>query len=159
MNLFQSIGKFIRKLFRASHDVIESAVVPAMKIIDVVRAVLENPAIDFITALTKTDKDNQLVTAARRWLPEIAEAWGIVRDARTKTIEEVLSGIMNHLNGLPEITRHRLYREIAAELAECLSDGELTVSESIVVVQLYFDEKYRESEERAGVYELVRSAA
>lgn len=159
MTIFQKIGKFFNKIFRRSHEIIESAVEPAMKVIDLLRIVINNPAVDFLTALTKTDLDDRIVEGVRRWLPEVAEAWGLVVDARNKTIGEILIVLMNYLNGLPEVTKNRLYREFAAQLAELMADGKLSYADAIVLVQLYFNEKYKVSEARTAVYALMEEAA
>lgn len=116
----------------------------AIKVTDIVKSVIENPAIEWAIALTPNKKDDELLKKAKEIVPQIAVKVGIamnivsIADSETDqniAFAKVLEFVSNQL---PEEGRAIFYRELSGAIAESLSDGNMSGGEAVAIVQLIF---------------------
>lgn len=116
----------------------------AIKVTDIVKSVIENPAIEWAIALTPNKKDDELLKKAKEIVPQIAVKVGIAMNIvsfadaetdQTVAFSKVLEFVSNQL---PEEGRAIFYRELSGAVAESLSDGNMSGGEAVAIVQLIF---------------------
>jgi translation initiation factor IF-2 len=116
----------------------------AVNATNIIKKLVENPALSFVVELTPTKKDDALLAKAKELIPgisiKVALAMAIIKEAeanedRTIAMGIILDRVSNHL---PNEGKAIFYREISGALAEYLSDGELTTAEAVAIAQLVF---------------------
>jgi hypothetical protein len=140
--LFEKIKLALSKAFGAFLGILIKNADAAVKVVDIVKTIIENPAIDWVVALTPTKKDDELLKKAKEITPKImaqvAFYMGIV-DAITleQDPEKAASIVFNLISDkIPNEGRGIFYRELSAEIGKALSDGEIDNAEIGAIVQL-----------------------
>jgi len=116
----------------------------AIKVTNIVKDFIENPAVDLVVALTPNKKDDVLLARAKVLVPkilvQIGMAMAIVQKAEAESDPEVAySVVLSYISTkLPEDGKAIFYRELSGRVAQALSDGNMSVAESIGLVQLIF---------------------
>lgn len=116
----------------------------AVKVTNIVKGVIENPAIDMVVALTPTKKDDELLRKAKQILPNVAVKIGIAMNVVSIAEAEAdqaiaFSKVLDYVsNQLPDEGKAIFYRELSGAIAESLSDGNISGGEAIAIVQLIF---------------------
>jgi hypothetical protein len=116
----------------------------AIKVTNIVKAVIENPAVNWAVAMTPTSVDDAVLAKAKQIVPKVVLhvglAMGIIRavdesedaiEASAKVIEYVRMFIPEHGKGV-------FYRELSGKVLEALSDGKVSIAEAVGLVQLIF---------------------
>jgi hypothetical protein len=116
----------------------------AVKVTNIIKEIVENPAINYIVALTPTSKDDVILAKAKALIPKVAFQVGLAMnmikavDASENELEaaaRVIDYVRLHIN---EDGKGIFYREFAGKLAEYLSDGHLSTAEAVALAQLIF---------------------
>lgn len=140
--LFEKIKLALAKAFGALFAILIKNADAAIKVVDIVKTVIENPAIDWVVALTPTKKDDELLRKAKNLVPEVmtkvAFYMGIIDAVTAENDPEKAASIVFNLiaEKIPESGRGIFYRELSAEIGKALSDGEVDNSEIGAIVQL-----------------------
>jgi len=116
----------------------------AIKVTNIVKGIIENPAIEWAVALTPTKKDDEILAKAKEIVPRLAVkiglAMGIIKEVEASAnIEVAFSRVLNYVSeSLPEEGKAIFYRELSGAIAEALSDGNMSTAEAVGIVQLIF---------------------
>jgi hypothetical protein len=116
----------------------------AVKVTDIVKSFIENPAVDLVVSLTPTKKDDLILMKAKKLIPkvslQIGMAMAIISEAEAAENEaEAFSKVLAYVSSnLPEDGKAIFYRELSGRVAEALSDGTVSTAEAISIVQLIF---------------------
>jgi len=111
---------------------------------NIIKSIVENPALSFVVELTPTKTDDALLAKAKKLMPELALkvglAMAIIREAEANedkgiALAIILDKVRDHL---PEDGKAIFYRELSGAIAEALSDGTVTTAEAVAIVQLVF---------------------
>lgn len=113
----------------------------AIKVTNVVKDILNNPAIDWVVELTPTKADDILVSKAKVFVPKVANqiglAMGILRNAEDE--KDAFEKVLNYVSQLPLEGKAIFLREFSGHLALALSDdGKVSPAEMIGLVQLIY---------------------
>ena len=111
---------------------------------NILKSIIENPALSFVTELTPNKKDDALLAKAKKLIPnlsvKVALAMSIIKEADAQADKDIaLSIILDKVRDhLPEDGKAIFYRELSGAIAEALSDGTVTTAEAVAIVQLVF---------------------
>ena len=111
---------------------------------NILKSIIENPALSFVTELTPNKKDDALLAKAKKLIPnlsvKVALAMSIIKEADAQADKDIaLSIILDKVRDhLPEDGKAIFYRELSGAIAESLSDGTVTTAEAVAIVQLVF---------------------
>lgn len=118
-----------------------SKALEAVKIVNGIKALINNPSLDVITAMTKSNVDDKVLMKARSIVNLVAEkllkAEGILtsEDPHREGIVELVS----ILRDIPtEEGRKKYFIELAAMIAEALIDKKLSFAELVLITQTAF---------------------
>lgn len=141
--MLKKIGLWIKNFFTKSFDFLEINAAKAVKIVDAVKAAVNNPLIDMVTSLTLTPVDNMAVATVRHYVAKVAEQMLIAEKiiGINKTEAQILKELTKYLADKSPDARAKFYVELAGELAVILSDGKITLSEAISLTQLVFSQQ------------------
>jgi hypothetical protein len=116
----------------------------AIKVTNIVKEIVENPAVDWVVVMTPTPLDDLALLKAKSIAPKIAAqvalAMGVIREVNLAESPEEATGKVFELirDLIPQEGRGIFYREFSAKVAEVLSDGKISTAESVALVQLLF---------------------
>lgn len=111
---------------------------------NILKSIIENPALSFVTELTPNKKDDALLAKAKKLVPnlavKVALAMSIIKETDAQADKDIaLSIILDKVRDhLPEDGKAIFYRELSGAIAEALSDGTVTTAEAVAIVQLVF---------------------
>ena len=116
----------------------------SIKVTNIVKEIINNPAIDWVVALTPTKEDDKVLAFAKTITPKISLKVGLamniisIADAESDqaiAFSKVLDFVSDQL---PEEGKSIFYRELSGAIAEALSDGKISGGEAVAIVQLIF---------------------
>jgi len=142
--LINQIKEALSKVFGGFLEILVDRGQIAIKVTNIVKDFIENPAVDLVVALTPNKKDDVLLARAKVLVPkilvQIGMAMAIVQKAEAESDPEVsYSVVLSYISTkLPEDGKAIFYRELSGRIAQALSDGNMSVAESIGLVQLIF---------------------
>lgn len=116
----------------------------AVKVTNILKGVINNPALEWVVELTPTKADDLLLRKAKVLLPkvtlQVGLAMGIIKAIDAEQDPKKAMAILLEVikDKLPNDGKAIFYREVSGKLAEALSDGTLSTAESIAIVQLIF---------------------
>jgi hypothetical protein len=142
--LINQIKEALSKVFGGFLEILVDRGQIAIKVTNIVKDFIENPAVDLVVALTPNKKDDVLLARAKVLVPkilvQIGMAMAIVQKAEAESDPEVAySVVLSYISTkLPEDGKAIFYRELSGRVAQALSDGNISTAESIGLVQLIF---------------------
>ena len=116
----------------------------AVKVTNTVKEVINNPAIDWVVALTPSKTDDRILAKAKQIVPEVAVkiglAMNIIKVAEAEKDQAVaFSKVLAFVSTqLPDEGKAIFYRELSGKIAEALSDGKISGAEAVAIAQLVF---------------------
>jgi hypothetical protein len=117
----------------------------AIKLTDIVKSVIDNPATGYAVAWTPTRLDDKLLADAKLILPKITVQLGIamnlVNAIDAEKDPEKMAGLVFAFvsEKLPNDGKAIFYRELSGKIALALSDGKFSTGEIIALVQLVYN--------------------
>lgn len=144
-NIIEKIKLFLIKAWGNLFGFLVSKADVAIKLTDIVKSVIDNPATEWAVAWTPNQFDDKLLVDAKKLLPKITAQLGIALNLvnsidAEKDPEKVASLVFAFVSEkLPNEGKAIFYRELSGEVAKALSDGEFTTGEIIALVQLVYN--------------------
>lgn len=132
--VWRGISAFFHRIENAIKDNIGIAV----NVVEALKAFIESPTGDLITSLIDDKLPFDLKQKLREWLPKVLTSLHIVNDCKDLEDEEMIQCVVEKIAALDEDGKRTLYHSLAILVAEKLSDGKLTFSESIALVEYYY---------------------
>lgn len=142
--LLEKIKNALLKAFGALLDFFVRNGEVAIKVTNTVKEIINNPAIDWVVALTPTKADDKLLAEAKKIVPQVALKVGLAMNIITIAEAEedkviAFSKVLDFVSTqLSEEGKAIFYRELSGAVAEALSDGNISGGEAIAIVQLIF---------------------
>lgn len=132
----------IRNFFAKRWDLILKHGETAIKVTDLIKSVIENPALDYVVLLTPIKGDDILLSKAKKIAPRLSLnlglAMSIIKESEASEKPEIALGKVLGLlsKEVGKSLRPIFYRELSGAIAEALSDGKISGGEAIALVQL-----------------------
>jgi len=142
--LLEKIKNALLKAFGALLDFLVKNGEVAIKVTNTVKEIINNPAIDWVVALTPTKADDKILKEAKIIVPKIAVKVGLamniisIADAEEDEIIAFSKVLEFASSQLSDEGKAIFYRELSGAVAEALSDGTISGGEAIGIVQLIF---------------------
>jgi len=138
--LISFIGNLLGSIFKFLKPKAEQVVI----LVNAVKLIVNNPALDLLTALTQTGADDALLLKAREWINVASFNLTVVQGlASAETTEDATKVFVDFLKTLPATQRGMYWREFSGWLLIAASDGKLTaeeLGEAIAMVQAIYAE-------------------
>lgn len=151
---FLKVKLFVLSIIDKAHKVLQKSVPVGIEVVELLKEVVDNPAIPFLTKLTATTADDAAVALAKTLLPKILVQLKIA-DKCVKLTDRnaVLQCAIEQLRQLDPLEREKAWFDISSMLSYYLSkDSEggekLTWSEIAMVVKTYYDEIYKKQNKK-----------
>ena len=126
MKFFKQLALLVSVLLRRSGATIEDHVKPALRVVDALKAAINNPALDIITELTKTELDEVVLKKAREVLNDFANALHASKGLPAEGFRPSRANdLVLHLFEQPGPVQSAVYSKIASSVARKLSGGKL----------------------------------
>jgi len=133
--IFAFLKMFLGSVAREIRDNVENAIF----FVQIVKKVVDNPALDLITGLTATPVDNRVLAKLRKALPKVIAGLVVVDGLKGKKEREAFALIIEAIRALHPNLRNAVYLKIASQLAQMLS-GDLKESEADTLTQIVYAE-------------------
>lgn len=140
-NLLKKIKDFLAKAWGNLFFFLIDKGEVAINVTNVIKDIINNPAIDWVVALTPTAADDRVLAKAKVWVPKVANqiglAMGILKSAEDE--KDAFEKVLNYVSQLPIEGKAIFLREFSGQLALALSDdGKISPAEMIGLVQLVY---------------------
>lgn len=138
--MFKKIGEFFSKVFKSGIDFLKPKAECAVKVVNVIKDVIESPFADVLVNLTKTDIDNGLLKKLRIILPKVVFTLltvDVIVNAGS-TDEEIIQALVEYLRKQNNTLRAAYYTALAAKIHESLEDGKISFGEAVSITQIVY---------------------
>ena len=142
MKFFKKVGAWIERTFLNVKKFIKNNVTPAIKFVNGIKQVVDNPALDIIVALTATQLDNKVLSGLRAALSKAIDILEIQLECGSlESDTDKIQCYINWLRTLPKVQRNAMYAKTASLIAQ-IHGGEDALKEHEVdlLVQLEYTE-------------------
>jgi hypothetical protein len=142
--VWEKIRNIFNKFFDSFKFYVENHIEPAIKIVEQIKNIVNSPILPFITAAIPGTFDDVLVEKVKEILPRALALLQIGECIKTtSTNDEVFQCVIAKLKGLNPDAQNAFYLNLAAMISTDLSDGHLTWSEAVILVQYTYNEKFK----------------
>jgi hypothetical protein len=116
----------------------------AIKVTNIIKDVIEHPAVSWVVVMTPTTKDDVILAKAKQIAPkvvlQVGLAMGIIKTVNeTENPLEASGKVIEYIRKfIPEEGKGMFYRELSGKLMVILADGKVSVAEAVGLVQFLF---------------------
>ncbi len=136
----KKICAFLKNLLGKAKKYADKYVKPSIAVVEGIKAALDSPAIPFLTTIIPGNIDDIVVRALRAALPTVLKVLGYVDECRGATGDALLQCAIAKIRLMTEEGRDAAFHNIAALLAQYISDGKLTWRECIHLAEEVYNE-------------------
>lgn len=133
---------FLRNLFSKFRAYVSRYVHPAVLVVEQIKAFVGSPAIPLIETIIPGQLDDKIFSAIQKTLPKVLTALQIADECAGPNVpaDQVLQCVVKKLAVLNPDARAAQYHSIASLLTVYLSDGKLSWSEAIHLVEMVYQD-------------------
>jgi hypothetical protein len=136
--MLQSIWALFKKWFSVAEQSVKDNIHVAVVIVDNLKKFIDNPVGDFLLSVVDEKIPGNLTEKVKETLPKVLLALHIIDDCKDLEEEDALKCVSLRLQGLADETKDAVYHSLAVSLAKALSDGKLSFSDCIALVEWYY---------------------
>lgn len=115
--LFLKATLWLSRLWSNRHRLIVEYAIPTVKFLEAVKRVVDNPALDIATELTKTKLDDLTLSVVRAWVAQAVAMLNIVVEGKTNN-SQMITLLIAHLIGAKRLTgKQAIVGDILASVA------------------------------------------
>lgn len=139
---FQKISDWVRNALGKQYQAFKDNAALAVQITEKVKAVVDSPVTDIITAIIPGELDNQIAFQLRGILKRLATEMAIAKDLveSSKSNADSWAAIIAHLRDMIPDGRAGFWIEFSGRLNQALADGQLSLPEAVMLTQLIYAE-------------------
>lgn len=140
--MFKKIWNWITKAVKVSVDWVRPKAVTAATVVNTVKDIVESPVTSAIVAITPTSVDDVVLKAAKAILPQVAEGMLVAENILQPgtSAATIVSTLVAYLRTKSKPARAKWWTELQAQLTVALADNKISLSESISIGQLVYQE-------------------
>lgn len=133
---FSSVGVYFNRLWLKAKAFLNKEIPIAIAVVEHLKTFIDSPIIPAITDLIPGEVDDAIAAKIKEALPVILVKLKIAGEcANLSTNEAIIQCALKNLASFDPLSRRGKYLDIAATLAEYLSDGKLSWPELITLIQ------------------------
>lgn len=136
--MLQSIWALFRKWFAVAEQSIKDNIHIAVVVVDNLKRFIDNPIGDFLLSVVDDRIPGNVTEKVKEILPKVLLALHIIDDCKDLEQEEALICVSAKLQLLSSDMKDAVYHSLAVTLAKELSDGKLSFSDCIALVEWYY---------------------
>lgn len=144
-----SLGSFLAKiwdhlkqLFGALPKELKNAIHIGVTVVEAIKAVIESPVADVLTAIIPGDIDDRIKDWLRAQIPGILVEMQLTADCSGLTDpNEITACGLKVLSGLGVDVKSAFYHNLSILIAQVAADGKLTWSDGVYLLQWYYEHK------------------
>lgn len=141
--LWRKIKLKVPVLFSKFKKTVENNIEPAIKVVNLVKDAVENPAANIIVAITPFNWDDEALKIAKMVLPKVLIELNIVKSIIGKPTHEAVKAIVEEIRQYTPDARARFYEDLAVKVAYALADGKISGKELGELASFIYNEKFR----------------
>jgi len=149
-----SLGKFlahiwdaIKKLFEGLPEEFKNAIHIGVAVVEKIKEAVDSPVADIITAIIPTDIDDNIKQKLRDALPKILAQLQLAENCADLTnTADIVRCAIETLKGMEGDIKSAFWHDIAVLVAQVASDGKLSWSDGVYVLQYYYEHKFKNSD-------------
>jgi len=142
--LIKRINTFFKNLFDGAYVIFKKNSGIAVRVTQMLKIFVESPLADEIVNIIPLDYDDEILKVLRVHVPVVANKMAILHNIMNQTTDgaDAVNKIINYLKTLKPDARISFWVMFAGELNVALSDGKLSLNESLILTQLVYKEIY-----------------
>jgi hypothetical protein len=126
---------------------LKSAVHTSVVVTEAFKNFVDSPLADLFTVLMPGIKDDQIKVLLRQRLPGILMIMRLIESATLLDNEaDTIAAAQRYVGELSAAERKPILHELAVRLAIILSDGKITWSEAVQLVEYYYQNQFKPNE-------------
>jgi hypothetical protein len=141
--LWLKIKSKVSILFSKFKKTLENNIEPAIKVVNIIKEAVENPALNILVTITPFGWDDEALKLAKSVLPKALLELQILNVAVGKSNTELVKTIVEEIRQYTPNARTQFYEDLAVMVSIMLSDGKLSVDEAAQLVKFVYENKYK----------------
>lgn len=138
-NFLRHLWQSIKTLFDKVEKEVKKDIVIAISVVQRVKAVVDSPVADVVTALIPGSADDAVKDLLRAWLPKVLVELSLVESvANIEDTNAQLQAILDKLKLASDETRNAFYHSLSSLVLQKLSDGKLSWSDAVAISEYYY---------------------
>jgi hypothetical protein len=138
-NFLSHLWQSIKTLFDKVEKEVKKDVVVAISVVQRVKAIVDSPVADVVTALIPGSADDKVKELLRSWLPKVIIELSLVESvANIEDQNAQLQAILDKLKLSSDETKNAFYHSLASLVLQKLSDGKLSWSDAVAIAEYYY---------------------
>lgn len=138
-NFLHNLWQSIKHLFDKVEEEVKQEVVVAITVVQQVKAIIDSPVADVVTALIPGEVDDEIKAKLREWLPKILLELNLVQSiAHIENINDQLNAILAQLKLASDDAKNAFYHSLASLILQKISDGKLSWSDAVAIAEYYY---------------------
>jgi hypothetical protein len=137
-SFLQNIWDLFRQWFHVAEQAIKDNVHTAVIVTENIKKFIDNPVGDFLLTVIDEKVPGDLTGKVKELLPKVLMSLQIIDRCKDLEEEEVLKCIAHHMQDAPDNAKDAFYHSLAVTLAKELSDGKVSFSDMVALVEWYF---------------------
>lgn len=141
--LFQKISTLWQKLTGKAKKVIKDHIEPAIKVVEILKDAVNNPALNLVVSLTPFNWDDEAFKIAKSVLPKALLEMRILKEVTVGSNTAIIQKIVEEIRKFTNSNQAKFYEDLTVKLSVMLSDGKLSIDEAAELVKFVYEEKYK----------------
>lgn len=138
-NFLHHLWQSIKNLFDHVEAEVKKDVVVAISVVQQLKAVVDSPVADVVTALIPGDLDDQIKLRLRELLPKLILELSLVQSVvNIEDQNAQLQAILEKLKLSGDDTKNAFYHSLASLILQKLSDGKLSWTDTVAISEYYY---------------------
>lgn len=140
--MFKNIWRWIKKTASGAVAWLRPRAETAIKVVNAVKELVENPLVGDIVNLTPFKGDDAVLQTLKDYLPKVAEPMLVAERVLQagNHPDVIMATLLDYLRSKSKEARVKFWVELQAQLTVVLADGKVSLQEAIAIGQLVYKE-------------------
>lgn len=143
-SFFQRIISEIKELFQGLLPELKEAIEIGVKVVENIKAAVDSPVADILTAIIPTDIDETIKIQLRAHLPKILIELRLVQDCSDETDpDKIVACALRTIQQLEGDFKSAFLHDLSILIAQVAADGRLDWKDGVYILQWYYDHEHK----------------
>lgn len=140
-----NVFDLFKQWFSVAEKWVQDHIHVAVVVTENVKDFLNSPVGDFLVTVIDEKVPGDLAEKVKEVLPQVLLGLHVIDDCKDLDQEATLKCIAEHLQASSDDFKNVFFHSLAVQLAEKLSDGKLSFSDAVALVEWYYRYKVKKS--------------